>query len=137
MADVKFMALSENENPATTDYVLTGNSTDGVKRASLANIGKLFQTNGILHTEEVTGVTVPTDPTKKNFVAIEAPVVEGYTFAFWINSRCVGNTLPISLIQSTSQTTGMFVYFAPGEDIAGIGPVKTAVTAVYVKSEKA
>ena len=137
MADVKFMALSENENPATTDYVLTGNLTDGVKRASLANIGKLFQTNGILHTEEVTGVTVPTDPTKKNFVAIEAPVVEGYTFAFWINSRCVGNTLPISLIQSTSQTTGMFVYFAPGEDIAGIGPVKTAVTAVYVKSEKA
>lgn len=137
MADVKFMALSENENPATTDYVLTGNSTDGVKRASLANIGKLFQTNGILHTEEVTGVTVPTDPAKKNFVAIEAPVVEGYTFAFWINSRCVGNTLPISLVQSTSQTTGMFVYFAPGEDIAGIGPVKTAVTAVYVKSEKA
>ena len=93
--------------------------------------------NGILHTEEVTGVTVPTDPTKKNFVAIEAPVVEGYTFAFWINSRCVGNTLPVSLIQSTSQTTGMFVYFAPGEDIAGIGPVKTTVTAVYVKSEKA
>lgn len=137
MADVKFMALSENENPATTDYVLTGNSTDGVKRASLANIGKLFQTNGILHTEEVTGVTVPTDPTKKNFVAIEAPVVEGYTFAFWINPRCVGNTLPVSLVQSTSQTTGMFVYFAPEEDIAGIGPVKTAVTAVYVKSEKA
>ena len=137
MADVKFMALSENENPATTDYVLTGNSTNGVKRTSLANLGKLFKTNGILHTEEVNGVTVPTDPNKKGFVAIAAPVVEGYNFAFWINPRCVGNTLPVSLIQSVSETTGISVYFAPGEDIVGIGPVNIAVTAVYVKADVA
>ena len=29
MADIKFMDLSENGNPATTDSVLIGNSQDG------------------------------------------------------------------------------------------------------------
>ena len=30
MADVKFMDLSQNDNPATTDSVLIGNSVDGL-----------------------------------------------------------------------------------------------------------
>lgn len=134
MADVKFMDLSENANPATADYVLTGNSTSGVNRASLANIGKLFNANGTLHTEEVGGTTIPTDPNKKNYVDIVAPVIEGYNFLFWINPRCMGNIFPVSLVQTTSTTTGMFIYFAPGENISAIGPVNTSVTAVYQKA---
>lgn len=134
MADVKFMDLSENANPATTDYVLTGNSTSGVKRASLSNIGKLFKSSGTLHTEEVTGVTIPTDPAKNKYVDIVAPIIAGYNFVFWINPRTTGNVFPISLIQSTSQTTGMFIYFAPGENASAIGQVHTTVTAVYEKA---
>ena len=53
MADIKFMQLSENGNPATTDSVLIGNSQDGLKRTTLGTIGNMFAVHGLLHFENV------------------------------------------------------------------------------------
>ncbi|WP_405077242.1 hypothetical protein ACIUDV_05850 [Limosilactobacillus reuteri] len=61
MADVKFMDLSQNDNPATTDSVLIGNSTDGLKRTTVGAIGNLFAVKGLLHFETITGSTDPTN----------------------------------------------------------------------------
>lgn len=138
MADIKFMDISENDTPSTNDSILISNNTDGVKRTKLANVGQLFAINKLFHVEWVTGQTNP-DATDKldNYVDIAAPVVPGYQFAFWLTPVTLGNTLPLNLVQATSVTTGIYVYYAPGEDKKAMGPVKIGVTAVYVKNELA
>lgn len=138
MADIKFMDISENDNPATTDSVLIGNNSDGVKRTSLANVGKLFAVNKLFHTEYVTATSDPEATDKlNNYVDISAPVVPGYQFAFWLTPQTNGCVLPLNLVQPQSVTTGIYIYYAPGEDMKAMGPVKISITAVYVKNELA
>lgn len=138
MADIKFMDISESENPATTDSVLIGNNSDGVKRTSLANVGKLFAINKALHIEYVSATTDPNSTDgHDNRVDIAAPVVPGYQFAFWLTPSTGGTVLPLNLVASNSDTTSVYVYYAPGEDKKAIGPVKIGVNAVYVKNELA
>lgn len=86
MADVKFMDLSNNDNPATTDSVLIGNVSDGLKRTSLANIVNLAKISGpLLHQEYVEGSSNPTksDADGNRYISITAPTVPGYTFLHW------------------------------------------------------
>ena len=54
MADIKFMDISENDNPATTDSILVGNQDNGVKRTTLGKIGDMFAIHNLIHTETVT-----------------------------------------------------------------------------------
>ncbi len=90
MADIKFMDISENDNPATTDSILVGNQDNGVKRTTLGKIGDMFAVHGLLHTETVT-VNMKNDTPA---YPINAPSVEGYTFAFWLSPSTLGRTLP-------------------------------------------
>lgn len=138
MADIKFMNLSENGNPATTDSVLIGNQQDGLKRATLGTIGNMFSVHQALHFEEV---SVPTS-IKSDLIAntdqntrtgvpydINAPAVPGYTFQCWIGSQTNGfvdinyvinklntnaqiwiNTLPVNVTQNGNSVSATALY---------------------------
>lgn len=105
MADIKFMDISENGNPATTDSILVGNKDNGVKRTTLGKIGDMFAIHGLLHSEKVT-------VNLKNNTAsypINAPSVEGYTFAFWLSPKTAGKILPTYLNDPTNPSTNIFL----------------------------
>lgn len=131
MADVKFMDLSENDNPATTDSVLIGNSTDGLKRTTVGAIGNLFSVKGLFHFETVTGQTDPTKAAPANMSAtITAPAVPGYSFAFWLNSATDGTILTSYVLYPNSQQSDVWISIPDGTTT----PTKITATAVYVKS---
>lgn len=135
MADVKFNDLTIDENPATTDSVLAGNDQGGMKRVTLQKIADLFTTNHLIHKEFVQGVTNPaaTDGTNTK-VHITAPDVAGYTFAFWLTPVSLEQVRPLKLDSPDVFNTDVEVYYAPGENITTVGPVKIAAEAIYFKS---
>ena len=89
MADIKFMDISENNNPATTDSILVGNKDNGLKRTSLGNLADMFGVHKLFHFEQVSSVLVA-DTFR---YPIQAPDVEGYKFAFWLQSATVNCTI--------------------------------------------
>lgn len=138
MTDVKFMDLSQNDNPATTDSVLIGNSTNGLKRTTIGAIGNIFAVKGLFHFETLTVKTVP-DPnatvgspnhTFQSIQGITAPAVPGYTFAFWLSSAVYGSVYTNYL--SNPMTNPTSVWLIVSDD--NTEPIKVLVTAVYVKS---
>ncbi|MQB64640.1 hypothetical protein [Limosilactobacillus reuteri] len=138
MADVKFMNLSENDNPATTDSVLIGNASDGLKRTSLGNIVNLAKIAGpVVHLEYVEGTSNPsaTDDTAKRTIPIQAPEVAGYTFAFWLSTATIGGVRPTYVEGPNQSSTKVWIYYAPKEDLTYVDPIKIGLEAVYVKSE--
>jgi hypothetical protein len=113
MADIKFMDISENDNPATTDSILVANQENGVKRTTLGKIGDMFAVHGLLHSERVTA-------NMKNGTAIysiNAPSVEGYTFAFWLSPKTTGKLLPTYLDDSTNPSTNINLYNPNNMDV--------------------
>ena len=144
MADIKFMNLSENGNPATTDSVLIGNSQDGLKRTTLGTIGNMFAVGKALHFEQVdlpanTAASQITKPEATNVdcsYSIEAPSVPGYSFVSWINSATNGFISSNYIASPLSSSATVWLHNAP------VGPIKngsTSVTAVamYIKNELA
>ena len=144
MADIKFMNLSENGNPATTDSVLIGNSQDGLKRATLGTIEKMFAVGKALHFEQVgfnanTAASQITKPEATNVdcsYAIEAPSVPGYSFVCWINSATNGFISSSYIASPLSSSSTVWLHNAP------VGPIKSSsnsVTAVamYVNNNLA
>ena len=142
MADIKFMNLSENGNPATTDSVLIGNSQDGLKRTTLGAIGNMFAVHGALHFEQVavvanTAASQITKPEATNVdcrYPIEAPSVPGYSFVCWINSATNGFISANYIASPLSSSATVWLRNAP------VGPIKSgsnSVTAVamYIKNE--
>lgn len=142
MADIKFMNLSENGNPATTDSVLIGNQQDGLKRTTLGTIGNMFAVHSALHFEEVTVLTATnssqvTDPSVEIGTSydITAPSVPGYTFKCWIGSQTngfVGTNYVINKLNMQAQVWTSSV----GSNLTASNNSITA-TALYVKSELA
>lgn len=135
MADVKFMDLSENDNPATTDSVLIGNSTDGLKRTSVGAIGNLFAVKGLFHFEQFLVSSVADPNATVAFPAhsvkdIKAPDVPGYTFEFWLNSATAGDVYPSYIATPTSKETEVWFDILDANTKA----VNILVTAVYVNS---
>lgn len=134
MADIKFMDISENNNPATTDSILVGNQQNGLKRTTLGKIGEMFALHGLLHTEKVT-------VNMKNGTAeysINAPSVEGYTFAFWLSSSTSGKILPTYVDDTTNPSTNIYLYNPNNMDVESGDkwfphPYVKAV-AIYVKN---
>lgn len=113
MADIKFMDISENDNPATTDSILVGNQDNGVKRTTLGKIGDMFAVHGLLHSERVLA-------NMKNGTAvykINAPSVEGYTFAFWLSPKTTGKVLPTYLDDATNASTNIYLYNPNNTDV--------------------
>ena len=135
MADIKFMNLSENSNPSTTDSVLIGNAQDGMKRTSLGKIGDMFAVHGLLHFETV--YTLLTDAKKQSYT-LTAPDVAGYTFAFWTSPSSIGNSLATYIENANASSTNIWIPTdtAQWQDFANFidGRTQIGATAVYVKS---
>lgn len=113
MADIKFMDISENDNPATTDSILVANQENGVKRTTLGKIGDMFAVHGLLHIERASA-------NMKNGTAaypINAPSVEGYTFVFWTSPKTVAKILPTYLDDPTNPSTKIFIYNPNNVDV--------------------
>lgn len=142
MADIKFMDLSENGNPATTDSVLIGNSQDGLKRTTLGTIGNMFAVHGVLHFEEVSVLTATnssqiTDP---NVVVglsydITAPTVPGYTFKCWIGSQTNGFASINYVINKLNVKTQVWAKSVGSDFTASSNSI--SATALYIKNELA
>lgn len=143
MADIKFMNLSENGNPATTDSVLIGNSQDGLKRTTLGTIGNMFAVHGLLHFENVqvsasTAASQITDHGAQywdTYFQIEAPNIAGYTFKCWIGSQTNGFVGANYVANPTSPTTSVWVSQFPTAKAQDANSVQA--TALYVKNELA
>lgn len=136
MADVKFMDLSQNDNPATTDSVLIGNSADGLKRTTVGAIGNLFAVKGLLHFETITGSNNPTstDPNAINSVDIKAPDVPGYTFAFWLAPSTRGSIVPSYIEYADTNPAKVWLKLPDNDDG---NPKNIVAVAVYVNSKVA
>lgn len=142
MADIKFMNLSENGNPATTDSVLIGNSQDGLKRTTLGTIGNMFAVHGALHFEEVrvaanTAAGQITEPGAQYWTVsydIQAPDVPGYTFKCWINSATNGFISGNYIVNPLYSKTRVWLANAETSSIRDANASITAV-ALYVKNE--
>lgn len=113
MADIKFMDISENDNPATTDSVLVGNKDNGVKRTTLGKIGDMFAVHGLFHTEVVTVPLV----NGQSIYRINAPAVEGYTFAFWLSPSVAGRTFANYIDNAANASASIFTAIAQGQDV--------------------
>lgn len=135
MADIKFMNLSENGNPATTDSVLIGNSQDGLKRATLGTIGSMFAVHGLFHFKFVS--TLLTEAKKQNY-KLTAPDIAGYTFAFWTCPSSIGNSLATYIEHADANPANIWIptdtaqwqHFTNFID----GQTRIGATAVYVKN---
>lgn len=84
MADIKFMDLAENNNPALTDSILSGNTDSGITRITLetlqnAIVPKLAKP---LLKFESTAINAA-DFTSGGSAEVIAPVIAGYTFLCW------------------------------------------------------
>lgn len=132
MADVKFMDISENSNPATTDSILVANKDNGVKRTTLGTIGNMFAVKGLFHFENV---TQPAPIGNRQKAQIEAPSVEGYKFVFWLNSSTVGFVEPNYIDNPTNSTAGIWVP-TDTTPYKGYNFVVSAI-AVYIKADLA
>ena len=135
MADIKFMDISENNNPATTDSILIGNKDNGLKRTSLGAIGDLFAVKGLLHFETITVTNNPTspDPNAKNSVDIKAPDVPGYTFAFWLAPSTRGSVVPGYIEYADANPATVWLKLSDSD----VAPVNVVAVAVYVNSKVA
>lgn len=140
MADIKFMNLSENGNPATTDSVLIGNSQDGLKRTTLGSIKNLLAPNNILHFEEVSrnasDVEIsnynPASQNNNGSVKVAAPDITGYTFKFWLSPQTNQFFSACYITNKTNPTGTIWIQnIAPNQS----GTVSSI--AVYVKNELA
>ena len=137
MADIKFMDISENDNPATTDSILVGNQDNGVKRTTLGKIGDMFAIHNLIHTETVT-VNM-----KNGTVSypINAPSVEGYTFAFWLSPSTVGKVLPTYIDNSISANANIYLVNPDNVDLETgdqwVSHPEVKASAIYVKNTAA
>lgn len=143
MADIKFMNLSENGNPATTDSVLIGNQQDGLKRTTLGTIGNMFSVHQALHFEEVSVLTSTkasevTDPNMTFSMGYDiiAPAVPGYTFQCWIGSQSNGFTCGNYIVNKLNANGQIWVDEVLGSILNNPGS-SVAGTALYIKNELA
>lgn len=144
MADIKFMNLSENGNPATTDSVLIGNSQDGLKRTTLGTIGNMFAVHQALHFETVrfnanTAASQITNPSAETWTcsySIEAPSVPGYSFVCWVNSATGGFVSPSYVDNSLGKSANVWLVEGKVVSIRDTRNYLVAI-AMYVKNELA
>lgn len=134
MADVKFMDLSENDNPATTDSLLIGNASDGLKRTPVSAIGNLFTVKGLFHFETISANNNPTgtDPNDKLKIPITAPTVPGYNFVFWLTPSSRGS-ITSGYVEYADTNPASIWLNNPDNTV----PTSMVVVAVYVNSKVA
>lgn len=84
MANVKFMDISETNNPSSEDSVLIANDSNGVKRTKLSNLKGAVLPHGLFAMQGVAANLSKPDTGTSNQYTLTAPDVEGYKFQFWI-----------------------------------------------------
>lgn len=136
MADIKFMDISQNDNPATTDSILVGNQDNGLKRTTLGKLGDLFAVHSLLHFEQV---DTPLQAQTIKY-PIQAPTVEGYQFVFWLSPASegwVGSTY-IDYVNS-EKAANIWISNPSSDGLSTFVNGKTFVRAiaVYIKSSVA
>lgn len=104
MADIKFMNLSENDNPAATDSILIGNEDNGLKRTTLYKLSGMFAIHGLFHFEEVKQAF----KANTNNYSLQAPNIEGYKFVFWLAPYTYGKSHSFYVSTPLSSTTSVF-----------------------------
>lgn len=121
MADIKFMDISENSNPATTDSVLIANNSNGIKRTTLGNILNMVpqpeSTKGLIMTAVLHVLSNGLKDCK-----ITAPTFEGYSFASWLTP-----TAPVIIHAVESPTTTLSFNEAGNNELY--------IMVMYVKSD--
>lgn len=126
MADIKFMDISENDNPATTDSVLIANESNGVKRTTLGNVLNMVpkpeSTKGLIMTAVL---HVLSTGLKK--CQITAPTFEGYSFASWLTAGVPGGDASVAIKDVESPTT--VLSFSTNEN------TEAYIMVMYVKSD--
>ena len=107
MADIKFMDLAENNNPALTDSILSGNTDSGITRITLETLQNAIApklAKPLLKFEST--VINAADFTSAGLAEVTAPVIAGYTFLCWQSIVGVNTSLhPVSSApdQATTQ----------------------------------
>lgn len=107
MADIKFMDLAENNNPALTDSILSGNTDSGITRITLETLQNAIAPKLAKPLLKI-GTTVinAADFSSAGFARVTAPDVAGYTFLCWLTVTGINTaTHPVSydLDQATTQ----------------------------------
>lgn len=135
MADIKFMDISENNNPATTDSILVGNKDNGLKRTSLGNLADMFAVHGLLHFEQTNTLF----KAQTINYPIEAPDIEGYQFAFWLSPATTGWTASTYIDSPTSKQANIWIANPSNADLSPFanGQNSLTATAVYIKNSVA
>ena len=135
MADIKFMDISENDNPATTDSILVGNQDNGLKRTTLGKLVDMFAVHGLFHFEKVEDIV----QAKTINYPIAAKPVDGYTFAFWLSPSTAGWTGSTYIDTPTSSAANIWIAYPTGSGLDSLanGANKVAAFAVYVKNSVA
>lgn len=135
MADIKFMDISENNNPATTDSILVGNKDNGLKRTSLGNLANMFAVHGLLHFEQTSTLF----KAQTINYSIAAPDVEGYQFAFWLSPATIGWTASTYIDSPTSKQANIWIANPSNADLSSFANGKNAfiAIAVYIKNSVA
>lgn len=135
MADIKFMDISENDNPATTDSILVGNKDNGLKRTTLGKLGEMFAVHGLIHIERLDKLV----EANTFQYAISAPNVEGYKFAFWLNSASTGWLASTYIDMPYQPNTNIWIVYPNGDDLNAQANGNNSVSAfaVYIKNEVA
>lgn len=138
MTDIKFMNLSENDNPATTDSVLIGNQENGLKRTTLGKIGDMFSVKALLHYERI---TQPLTNGKISNYTLNAPTVDGYKFAFWLSLSTAGKCKVGYFEDPLNPSTNAHILNPEDEDLtigdSNFPNPSVAAVAVYLKSSVA
>ena len=116
MADIKFMDLAENNNPALTDSILSGNTDSGITRITLetlqnAIVPKLAKPLLKIESTAINAV----DFTSSGFAKVTAPVIAGYTFLYW-HSIIGVNTSLHPVLSAPDQATVQVWFTNPGTD---------------------
>lgn len=135
MADIKFMDISQNDNPATTDSILVGNQDNGLKRTTLGKLADMFAVHGLFQFKQVTSLITA----KNTGYSIEAPTVDGYQFVFWLSSSTIGWMGTTYVEEPTSQNTKIWVTYPASDSISTFANGSNVVSAyaVYIKNSVA
>lgn len=135
MADIKFMDISENDNPATTDSILVGNKDNGLKRTTLGKLADMFSVHGLFQFQKVNSLI----QAQTIQYPVKAPAVEGYQFAFWLSPSTIGWTGATYIETPTDSSTNIWITSPSADGVSAF--VKSgnyvSATAVYIKNSVA
>lgn len=111
MADIKFMDLAENNNPALTDSILSGNVDSGMTRITLESLQNTIAPKLEKPLLKIGSTVInAADFTSSGSAKVTAPDIAGYTFLCWQSVVGINTSLhPASTLPDQSTTQVWFI----------------------------